>query len=163
MRLRTPCLAALLAVGSMLISRPLAAQRGDDEIDQPEVRKVDLKGVRAVEKDELRESIATQESGCRSILVSFLCAIHKWNAVYEREYLDRSEFRKDVLRIKVFYWKRGFREAQVDTAVVPPEGARVEVRFAITEGPPTLVQRRAVLIKMAVGRMRASSLALIRC
>jgi outer membrane protein insertion porin family/translocation and assembly module TamA len=59
--------------------------------------------------------------------------------------LDEAEFRRDVLRIKVFYWKRGFREADVDTAVVPRDGEKVRVSFKVTEGPPTLVERVEVM------------------
>ena len=29
----------------------------------------------------------------------------------DRKYLDRDELRRDVLRVLVFYWKRGYREA----------------------------------------------------
>jgi outer membrane protein insertion porin family/translocation and assembly module TamA len=142
---RSLFLAALLAAGSLTPLSPLAAQRRDDEIERPEIRKLELKGVKAVEKDELEESIATQESGCRSFLVSWICPFWKGDAVYNHEFLDPQEFRKDVLRIKVFYWKRGFRETGVDTSVTPRNADKVRVLFAITEGPPTLVQRVEVL------------------
>ena len=135
-------LGALLAAGPA----PLAAQRSDDEIDRPEVRRVELKGVRHLDDDELRESIATEESRCRSLLLRITaCWWTKADAVYERNYLDETEFRRDVLRIKVFYWQRGYREAQVDTTVSKPEDGKVDVTFRITEGPPTLVQRVEVV------------------
>lgn len=140
MRPRPHVFAALL----LLAAAPVvaSAQRRDDEMERPEVRDVRLRGVKAVEEDELLASIATDESGCRSLLVSFICAFYKGDAVYQREYLDREEFRKDVLRAKVFYWRRGFREAQVDTAVSRPDkDDRVRVTFSIVEGRPTLVER----------------------
>lgn len=142
---RSLFLAALLAGGSLTPFSPLAAQRRDDDIERPEVRKLELKGVKAVETDELKENIATQESGCRSLLVSWICPFWKGDAVYNHEFLDAQEFRKDVLRIKVFYWKRGFREATVDTSVTPRNADKVRVRFTIGEGPPTLIQRVEVL------------------
>ena len=43
------------------------------------------------------------------------------------------------MRIKVFYWKRGFREAQVDTVVADRGRNKVAVTFDIVEGAPTLV------------------------
>ena len=137
----------LLAAGVLLLApvTPLAAQRKSDEMERPLVRKVDLKGVKSVDKDELKQSLATRASGCRSLLVSFLCLINDWDAVYDHEYLDTQEFRKDVLRIKVFYWKRGFRETDVDTAIVPRDGQKVRAVFKIAEGPPTLVQRVEVM------------------
>jgi outer membrane protein assembly factor BamA len=45
------------------------------------------------------------------------------------------------LRVRVFYWKRGYREAEVDTAVVPRGKNQVGVTFFIKEGPPTTVAR----------------------
>jgi outer membrane protein assembly factor BamA len=148
MRHRASCPAGLLVAGALLLcARPLAAQRKSDEMERPLVKKVNVRGVESVDEDELRQSISTRGSGCRSLLVSFLCAINDWDAVYEHEYLDRQELRKDVLRIKVFYWKRGFRETEVDTTVVPRPGKDAEVRvtFRVTEGAPTLVERVEVL------------------
>jgi outer membrane protein assembly factor BamA len=46
-----------------------------------------------------------------------------------------------VLRMRIFYWKRGYREAEVDTAVVPRGRNQVGVTFFIKEGPPTIVSR----------------------
>lgn len=146
MRLRASCSAGLLVAGAVILcATPLSAQRESDEMERPLVKKVRLRGVKSVDEDELRQSLATRASGCRSLLVSFLCAINDWDAVYQHEYLDAQEFRKDVLRIKVFYWKRGFREAEVDTAIVPREGKEVRAIFRVTEGAPTLVERVEVL------------------
>jgi outer membrane protein assembly factor BamA len=44
-----------------------------------------------------------------------------------------------VLRVLVFYWKRGYREATVDTAVVRVGEKQVRVVFDIREGPPTVI------------------------
>src|SRR5689334_11683655 len=103
MRLRASCPAGLFAAGVLLLcARPLSAQRKSDEMERPLIKKVNVRGVKSVDEDELRKSLVTRASGCRSLLVSFLCAINDWDAVYEHEYLDRQEFLKDVLRIKVF-------------------------------------------------------------
>ena len=146
MRLRASTRVAVLAAGALLLCPPsLAAQRKSDEMERPLVKKVRMRGVKSVDEDELRQSIATRGSGCRSILVSFLCAINDWDAVYDHQYLDEQEFRKDVLRIKIFYWKRGFRETAVDTSVIPRKASKVRVTFKVTEGPPTLVERVEVM------------------
>src|SRR5215217_3113778 len=143
---RFPCPVALFAAGTLLLSAtPLAAQRKSDEMERPLIKKVNLRGVKSVDEDALRNSIATQASGCRSLIVSFLCAMNDWDAVYDHQYLDQQEFRKDVLRIKVFYWKRGFRETMVDTTIVPRDAHKVRVSFKITEGRPTLVERVEVM------------------
>ena len=44
-----------------------------------------------------------------------------------------------MLRIRIYYWKRGYREAEVDTAVVPRGKNQVGVTFTINEGPATTV------------------------
>jgi outer membrane protein assembly factor BamA len=59
--------------------------------------------------------------------------------LWDRKYLDEDEFRRDVLRVLVFYWRRGYREAQVDTAVTRLAEGRVRVTFDIREGPPTVI------------------------
>ena len=66
------------------------------------------------------------------------CLVSNWSLFKERHYLDRTELRRDILRIRVFYWKRGWRDAQVDTAVTPKDGG-VRVEFKVTEGPPTRI------------------------
>ena len=49
----------------------------------------------------------------------------------------------DITKIRVYYWQRGFREAQVDTVLVP--GARGSaVAFRITEGEPTRISTMTV-------------------
>jgi outer membrane protein assembly factor BamA len=111
---------------------------GDDEIDRPAVREVKFRGVRAVDGGELRDAIATRASGCKSLILRPICLVYKGPAVFQREYLDRLEFKRDVLRIKVFYWRRGFRDAQVDTSIVRKDD-EVRVRFTVHEGPPTTI------------------------
>lgn len=59
--------------------------------------------------------------------------------LWDYKYLDEDEFRRDVLRVLVFYWRRGYREAQVDTAVTRLAEGRVRVTFDIREGPPTVI------------------------
>ncbi|HEX5581461.1 MAG TPA: BamA/TamA family outer membrane protein, partial [Gemmatimonadaceae bacterium] len=54
-------------------------------------------------------------------------------------YLDREELARDVLRIRVFYWQRGYRSAQVDTIVAPRGDDAVALTFLVKEGAPTVV------------------------
>lgn len=113
---------------------------GDDRMERPEVRSLSLGGVRSVDKDELLASIATSESRCKSMLLFAFCPLSHSRRLWDKAYLDRTELRRDVLRIRVFYWKRGYRDAQVDTTVTQRDGDNVDVTFRITEGPPTLVR-----------------------
>ena len=110
----------------------------NDEREAPEVKDLKWSGVESVSKDDLEESIETEETRCRSLLLTPFCLVSNWSLFKDRHFLDRTELRRDMLRIRVFYWKRGWRDAQVDTVVTPKkEGVRVE--FKVTEGPPTRI------------------------
>ncbi len=105
----------------------------------PEVVNLTLKGVKVVRQDDLRNNIYTTASYCNSLLLKPFCWISKSKYFYTREYLDHQELQRDVLRIRVYYWKRGYRETQVDTVVVPRGKNQVGVTFTIDEGPATVV------------------------
>ena len=135
-------IAALLGTG-----RAIAAQRAEknDQSERPEVRSLTLNGVRSVDRDELLQSIATSASHCKSFLLFAFCPLSHSSSIWEKRYLDRTELRRDLLRIRVFYWIRGFRQATVDTVVAEKGGDQVAVTLKIVEGAPTLV--RAVRIR----------------
>lgn len=103
------------------------------------MRDLDLNGVHGVSRRDLERSIATTKSECKSLLLVPFCMVSKSKLFVDKKYLDRDEFRRDVLRVLVFYWKRGYREAQVDTAVTRYGSDGVRVTFDIREGPPTLI------------------------
>ena len=105
----------------------------------PEVVNLTLKGVKVVKASELESSIYTTASHCNSIILKPFCWFSKSKYFFTKKYLDHDELQRDVLRIRIFYWKRGYREADVDTAVVPRGRNQVGVTFTIKEGPPTLV------------------------
>jgi outer membrane protein insertion porin family len=105
----------------------------------PEVVNLTLKGVNAMKRADLLSSIYTTASYCNSFILKPFCWISKSKYFYTKKYLDHKELERDVLRIRVFYWKRGYRETEVDTAVVPRGSNKVGVTFFIREGPPILV------------------------
>lgn len=126
----------------MLLSAfPLAAQpaAGKEPAADPEVVSLKLNGVNAVKQEELLASIATSESGCASAILLPACWLGKSKYFYRRKYLDQKEFERDPLRIRVFYFKRGYRDTQVDTIVTKRGDNDVAVTFEIKEGPPTIV------------------------
>ncbi|HSL72391.1 MAG TPA: BamA/TamA family outer membrane protein, partial [Longimicrobiales bacterium] len=88
-------------------------------------------------------TISTQATRCRVFFLKPLCILTRNHLFEFRHKLDREELGKDLLRVKVFYWLRGFRHAQVDTTVTP-KGRGVAVTFNVTEGPPTLIQTLSV-------------------
>ncbi len=136
---------------------PSAASAQDDE-EKPEVVDLRFQGVKALKVDEMRASIVTDESHCQSFILRPICWFNKSKLFYERRYLDRDELIRDILRLRVFYWKRGFRETQVDTVIAPRGPKKVAVTFLVDEGPPTLVsdvsvtQTNPVLSNRAIER-----------
>ncbi len=132
--------AALVILASAFATPPLAAQRARVDVNPtPEVRKIEFTGVKSLDITDLKNSIYTTETRCKSVLLAPICAFSRFRGFEERHYLNRQELKRDVLRIRVDYYKHGFREAQVDTAVIPINEKQVIVRFDVVEGPPTVV------------------------
>ena len=121
----------------------LGAQTDRDEHESPEVTKLSIRGVHHVSKSQLEQSIATRASSCKSFLLEPFCLFSKSELFVDKHFLDRTELKRDVLRIKVFYWKRGYRSTTVDTTVARRDNG-VKVEFQIHEGPPTVVRTLAV-------------------
>jgi outer membrane protein assembly factor BamA len=126
---------------------PLGAQLARSPVEQehPEVKKLVLAGVHSVDPKELERSIATDQSECVNLLVKvLLCWFTHAPGFWQRYNLDREEMKRDLLRIRVFYWKRGYRHTEVDT-LVTPNGDGVTVTFNIRENEPTRISRLSVL------------------
>jgi outer membrane protein assembly complex protein YaeT len=138
---------ALALVVGAVVAPALAAQGSRPATSPtPEVRRLDLNGVSgAIDLNDLEASIYTTATSCRSMLLAPICAFTNYRGFEKREYLDHQELARDVLRIKVYYYKHGFRETQVDTAVTPLSDKEVAVRFDIVEGPPTVVTDVSVI------------------
>src|SRR3981081_3546242 len=133
--------AATLLVPALLFSQ----QTGQPVVPQhPEVVNLTLKGVQVMKKTDLVQSIYTTASHCNSFLLKPFCLISKSKYFYTKKYLDHKELERDVLRIRIFYWKRGHRRTEVDPAVVPRGPNKVGVTFVINEGPPILVSNVVV-------------------
>jgi len=132
----------LLAAAVFLVTSVGQAQdRRDDtaELERPEVRELKFRGLKAVRKGDLETSIATKESSCKSALLKPFCLVTKSHLVYERRYLDREEFSRDVIRLLVVYFKRGYRDARVDTVLARDRSGGVRISMNVTEGEPTIV------------------------
>jgi outer membrane protein assembly factor BamA len=97
-----------------------------------------------VAEQDLRASISTTATKCKSALLWPFCRLTPWHVFQERHYLDHKELTRDVLRARVWYYQRGYREAQADTTVSWLEDDEVAVTFTIVEGLPTIVTDVAV-------------------
>jgi outer membrane protein insertion porin family/translocation and assembly module TamA len=104
----------------------------------PIVRRVEIEGNSAFPDDSLKRAIATRASGCRSVFLSPLCWVGL-DAFRRIERLDPRELKTDVARIRIFYFRRGYRRARVDTTIAR-DGNLVDVVFRIDEGQPVLVR-----------------------
>ena len=137
---------ALALVASAFAAASLAAQLPLRDIaPAPEVASVEFKGATgAIDLVELQANIYTEPTRCRSFALALLCRFTAYRGFEQRHYLNRKELKRDVLRIRVFYYREGYRDAQVDTTVTRLNDKQVAVRFNITEGEPTIVTDVAV-------------------
>ncbi len=134
----------IVGIGLLVLSVPIRVLLAQDEGEHPRITTLHFDGVHAVSQDALRAVIATQASHCRSPIVVPFCLFTDARVFVERHRLDRLELARDMLRIRVFYWRRGYREAAVDTTVTP-DGDEVAVTIHVTEGPPTRISSIRVL------------------
>ena len=93
---------------------------------------------------DLEQYIATQATTCASVLLVPFCALSHSPTIQYRYYLDETEFQRDVLRIRLYYWLRGYRDATVDTSVVKTGPRTVNVTFTIHENEPTVIRSLAI-------------------
>ncbi|MGZ3331399.1 MAG: BamA/OMP85 family outer membrane protein [Gemmatimonadaceae bacterium] len=136
----------VVAAVILLVPKILSAQDTQPAANpHPEVVNLTLKGLKVMKASDLLQSVYTTSSHCNGLIVAPFCWITKSKYFYTKKYLDHKELERDVLRIRVFYWKRGYRETEVDTVVVPRGRNQVGVTFLIKEGPPTIVSDISVI------------------
>ena len=91
----------------------------------------------------LASAIATRQTECRSVLLEPFCwAGADW--ARDRGYLDTRALGRDVARLRVFYYQRGFRETTVDTVTTIPDPGRVRIVFRIEEGRPVVIDSLSI-------------------
>jgi outer membrane protein assembly factor BamA len=144
-RAHSACRTASLGLALMLLPTWLCAQNThDQQREAPEVRKLSVEGVKHVDLNDLEKSLSTRPSKCRSLLYTAFCMISHSPTVEDKFYLDEAEFRRDVLRVRLYYWKRGYRETTVDTVVKKTGPRQVALTFKVMEGQPTLIRKVAI-------------------
>lgn len=132
------CTAALLASSAS----GAHAQSTEDR----EVVELWFEGNEAFSQKDLRAAILTRPTHCRTFLFKFplpLCPLTNWGFAHVREYLDERELPLDLLRLRLFYRQRGFRDAHVDT-LVQRENGTVRIEFHIEENDPTRIATLAL-------------------
>src|SRR5678815_3044251 len=99
------------------------------QLGAQEVRKLYIKGATHVDVRDLQRSLSTQVTKCRSLLLTPFCLLNRSSLFVDRHYLEEAELRRDVTRIRLYYWKRGYRETTVDTAIAHPDSQNVRITF----------------------------------
>lgn len=140
-RARGGAVGILLALIPCAVLPQSARPRPNSPAAGPEVRKLTLAGVHNVDPLDLSRSIYTQQSTCKSFLLEVFCLFTSSPTFIDKYYLDRTELARDIIRIGVYYWDRGYRDVQVDTVVAPLGKGGVAVTFNIVEGQPTVLAR----------------------
>jgi outer membrane protein assembly factor BamA len=97
------------------------------------VRGLSFRGNVSLPDEVLRISIATSQSSyfARSSLL-------RWTGLGEKQFLNETEFRRDVLRLAALYRQSGFMDVTVDT-VVRRTDSDAFIQFVIYEGEPIRV------------------------
>lgn len=130
-----------VAMALALGPRPVRAQITRVQTrERPEVRRLTVTGASHADARDIERNIATQATACASFLFKPFCLLSHSPTFQNRFYLEETEFKRDVLRIRLFYWLRGYREATVDTTVDKIGPRQVHVTFAVHEGPPTIIR-----------------------
>ncbi len=126
---------AALACACAVAATPVRAQ--DHPADSLEVRHVDFTGAVAFRRADLQAAIVTSPSRCKlPVLFAPVCAL---GMAHQKEYVDEDAVRADALRLRLFYYQRGYREAKVDAKVTRTRDG-FDVAFGINEGRPVMIE-----------------------
>jgi outer membrane protein insertion porin family/translocation and assembly module TamA len=126
----------ILCLGLPMVSAGGAASA--QTTARPEVTALRFEGNEALRDSQLRASILTRQTECRSVFFKYvipLCPLGAELAI-DRAYYNARIFRSDYWRIHALYRSQGFRQIQLDTTLVRPTPTTVEITFHITEGEP---------------------------
>ena len=148
------CLSRALLATSLVVTASLAAHaqaarpaRSARAVrpatDSLDVTALTFDGARAVSTADLRSVIFTRTSSCRLILLAPVCKLTSNLLFTDRRRTTLAALGEDITALRVYYWRRGYREAQVDTALTPTRRG-VAVTFRIVEGEPTRVSTLVV-------------------
>jgi len=129
--------ACLALCAASLAPRELAAQAQNGQ-DGPEyVTAVRFQGNTVFDHLLLREAIVTEPTRCR-VPFPFSLATCTFGWLEDLREYDEIALRRDELRLKLFYFSRGYRKAKIEARTVR-KGQGVEVVIDVDAGEPTRV------------------------
>ena len=127
-------IAVTLALPAMAL--PLCAQR-----ELEEVTALRFEGNQVFSDRVLGASIMTRPTECRDTMLTLFCLVGTSFAIAPHFFGPR-EFERDVARLRLFYYRHGYREATIEPALDrSQEGVRIT--FRIQEGRPVLIDSLA--------------------
>lgn len=115
----------------------LAAQAPNDQLGPYEVTGVRFEGTPVFDQLLLREAIVTEPSSCR-VPFPFSLATCSLGLLEDRREYDEIALRRDEVRLKLFYFSRGYRKAKIE-ATTERKGNGVEVVINVDAGMPTRI------------------------
>ena len=133
-----------LAVLNFLVLPGVVAAQTEEARGRSEITDIRFVGNRTFPTDTLRRAIVNRATECRTAFLKPLCAVGIGFAL-DRHYFNLDEFARDAVRLRLYYWQRGYREALVDTASDVPTTGKIELTLIVAEGRPVLVDSITVL------------------
>ena len=106
-------------------------------VERPVLKELKISGNANIDSEELEAAMVTQATACRGI--PWYCNAIPLGFLRNKRTLDRAELERDMLRLRVLYWKRGWRAAQVTPTVTKVDEGEVKLAITVKEGPPTVV------------------------
>ena len=141
--------AALLVTGISRPARPQAAAGRRAPHDSITVTTLTFPGAVHVSASDLKPLLFTRPSQCRLPFLIPICAVSPSQLVVDRRRTTSVALGEDMDKLRVYFFRRGYRSAQVDTVLTPGKhGTAVE--FRIVEGPPTVVSTMDVVQRAPV-------------
>ncbi len=103
-------------------------------VSRPVIDALKIDGNVNISTTELKAAIVTEPSRFQRLAIVPLFFLHK-----RKKLLDKAELDRDLLRMRVLYWKRGWRAAQVTPEIKKVDEGHVTIALKVVEGPPTLI------------------------
>ena len=132
---------ALSAAGVVLLGvsagTSVRAQSLKRVVVQPVIDELKIDGNVNITTAELKAAIVTEATKCKP--VRGVCKLLPFDFLRKKKLLDKAELDRDLLRLRVLYWKRGWRASQVTPVVTKIDEGHVRIALKIAEGPPTLI------------------------
>lgn len=130
--------AALLAASIQLFAPARLAAQSFDEVTGPfEVRALRFEGNLVFDKDLLRDAIVTEETECKLPFPLSLVTC-SFGFLEETHDYDEIALRRDEVRLRVFYFTRGYRNAEIRSETTRKKDG-VEIVIHIDAGAPVRV------------------------